>query len=497
VAGTAPTRDHGLMDEVTIQPVDLERLAALLPGDRVVRLARAVERARAAFGDRVVWHVNATAQGGGVAEMLQTLLAYAQGAGIESRWRVLDGDPRFFEITKRLHNVLHGDPGDGGPLGPEERAHYDEVLRGNLADLARDVSPGDIVLLHDPQTAGLAEGLRALGARVVWRCHVGRDRPDEVTRSGWEFLRPYVAHAEGLVFSRREYAPAWVDDELLSVIPPSIDPLAVKNMVLTPAQVPAILARAGLVTDGGREGAVDYVRRDGTPGSVRSHRQSGILLPDTDPPPPDVPLVVQVSRWDRLKDMAGVMEGFVRAVDVDGLFGAHLVLAGPDASGVTDDPEGAEVLAECREEWRHLPAAVRDRVHVACIPMDDVDENAIIVNALQRHATVVVQKSLVEGFGLTVTEAMWKGRPVVASRLGGIQDQITDGRDGLLVGDPYDIEEFAALLRRPLADAALADRLGAAAHARVLEEYVGDRHLEQYVDLFSALVGAGSPPPRS
>jgi trehalose synthase len=261
------------MDEVTIQPVDLERLAALLPGDRVVRLARAVERARAAFGDRVVWHVNATAQGGGVAEMLQTLLAYAQGAGIESRWRVLDGDPRFFEITKRLHNVLHGDPGDGGPLGPEERAHYDEVLRGNLADLARDVSPGDIVLLHDPQTAGLAEGLRALGARVVWRCHVGRDRPDEVTRSGWEFLRPYVAHAEGLVFSRREYAPAWVDDELLSVIPPSIDPLAVKNMVLTPAQVPAILARAGLVTDGGREGAVDYVRRDGTPGSVRSHRQ--------------------------------------------------------------------------------------------------------------------------------------------------------------------------------------------------------------------------------
>ncbi|WP_167305825.1 glycosyltransferase [Nocardioides euryhalodurans] len=481
------------MEAVRVQPVDLERLAGLLPADRVVRLEAAVEQARAAFGDRVVWHVNATARGGGVAEMLQTLLAYAQGAGIESRWRVLAGDPEFFAVTKRLHNVLHGEPGDGGPLGPAERDHYEQVLRANLADLAGQVSPGDIVLLHDPQTAGLAAGLRALGARVVWRCHVGRDLADDVTRLGWDFLRPYVSHAEAVVFSRREYAPDWVDDDTLWVIPPSIDPLAVKNMALAPELVVGILARVGLVTDGGRESAVDFLRRDGSPGTVRSHRRSGGLLQDTGPPPPDVPLVVQVSRWDRLKDMAGVMEGFVRAVEDDDLLGAHLVLAGPEVSGVADDPEGAQVLSDCREEWRHLGAAVRGRVHLACIPMDDVDENAIIVNALQRYAAVVVQKSLVEGFGLTVTEALWKGRPVVASRLGGIQDQIVDGRDGLLVDDPYDIEEFAAALRRPLADAALAARLGAAAHARVLEEYVGDRHLEQYVDLFSALVRGTDP----
>ena len=208
----------------------------------------------------------------------------------------------------------------------------------------------------------------------------------------------------------------------------------------------------------------------------------------SDPPPVGVPLVVQVSRWDRLKDMAGVMEGFARAIARDDLGGAHLVLAGPEVSGVADDPEGAAVLAECRKEWHDLPAPVRRRVHLAAIPMDDADENAIIVNALQRHATVVVQKSLVEGFGLTVTEAMWKGRAVVASKVGGIQDQITDGRDGLLVADPHDGEEFARVLRRPMADKALAARLGTAAHARVLEEYVGDRHLEQYVDLFVRLV---------
>ncbi|HEX5860302.1 MAG TPA: glycosyltransferase [Nocardioides sp.] len=476
------------MEEVSVRPVDLDRLSSILPTDQSDELASAAERARSAFGDRVVWHVNATAHGGGVAEMLQTLLAYAKGAGIDNRWLVLDGDQRFFTITKRLHNMLHGEPGDDGPLDTAERAHYEEVLGANLAQLTRQVSPDDIVVLHDPQTAGLAEGLREAGARVVWRCHVGRDRPNELTEAGWGFLRPYVGHAEGLVFSRREYAPEWVDDERLAVIPPSIDPLAVKNLELSPDQVTAILARTGLVADGDREGKVDFVRRDGEAGTVRSHRGSDRVMLGGSPPPLTVPLVVQVSRWDHLKDMAGVMKGFVQAVDGDDLNGAHLMLAGPEVSGVADDPEGAEVLAECREEWKHLPRAARDRVHLACIPMDDGDENAIIVNALQRHAAVVVQKSLVEGFGLTVTEAMWKGRAVVASKLGGIQDQITDGQDGLLVEDPYDIDAFADALRRPLADDELAERLGAAAHDRVLQEYVGDRHLARYVELFSGLV---------
>jgi trehalose synthase len=266
--------------------------------------------------------------------------------------------------------------------------------------------------------------------------------------------------------------------------------LAVKNMQLSPEVVTTVLARVGLIQDSGRTGPVGFSRRDGTPGTVRPHLGSGGLLIGSDPPPLGVPLVVQVSRWDRLKDMPGVMEGFVRALADDDLGGAHLVLAGPEVSGVADDPEGAQVLAECREEWRHLPGAVRGRVHLASIPMDDVDENAIIVNALQRYATVVVQKSLVEGFGLTVTEAMWKGRAVVASKVGGIQDQITDGSDGLLVEDPYDIEEFARVLRGPTVDGTLALRLGAGAHARVLEHYLGDRHLSQYVDLFSRLVGA-------
>lgn len=479
----------GDMEEVTVQPLPLDRLAAILPGDRADRFMAAAERARAAFGDRVIWHVNATARGGGVAEMLQTLLAYGNGAGIENRWQVLEGDPRFFAITKRLHNMLHGEPGDHGPVGADEHGHYEEVLRANLADLLQVVSGRDIVLLHDPQTAGMAGAVRETGASVIWRCHVGSDRSNQQTEAAWEFLRPYLDHALALVFSRPDYAPEWVGDERLVVIPPSIDPFAVKNMPLEPEVVTSVLAGTGLLTDGGRQGPVDFIRRDGSKGTLRPRDgRNGILL-DGAPVPGDVPVVVQVSRWDHLKDMAGVMEGFVAALADDDLTGAHLVLAGPETSGVSDDPEGAKVLGECQEEWRRLPARVRGRVHLAAIPMGDGDENAVIVNALQRHAAVVVQKSLVEGFGLTVTEAMWKGRPVVASRVGGIQDQITDGTDGLLVADPYDIEEFGGVLRRVLTNAELAARLGAAAHARVLREFLGDRHLEQYVDLFSRLAG--------
>jgi trehalose synthase len=166
----------------------------------------------------------------------------------------------------------------------------------------------------------------------------------------------------------------------------------------------------------------------------------------------------------------------------------HLMLAGPEVAGVSDDPEGAAVLAECREAWRRLGPAERRRVHLVCLPMDDVDENAHLVNALQRRASVVVQKSLVEGFGLTVTEAMWKGRPVVASAVGGITDQITDMVDGVLLPDPTDLQDLGDALKTLLADPEQCAALGAAARLTVHERFLGDPHLEAYVDLLRWLV---------
>ncbi|MGB7819927.1 MAG: hypothetical protein WBL35_14495, partial [Ornithinibacter sp.] len=185
------------MREVRIDPVSLNRLARLLDAERAGRLNSNVALARRILDGRVVWNVNATASGGGVAEMLTTLLAYSRGAGVDTRWVVLDGNPRFFRITKRLHNFLHGSPGDGGSLGDAERAEYESVLAGNLDAMRSLVRAGDIVLLHDPQAAGMAEGLRAAGAHVVWRCHIGRDTPTELTDVGWDFLKPYVSQADG------------------------------------------------------------------------------------------------------------------------------------------------------------------------------------------------------------------------------------------------------------------------------------------------------------
>jgi trehalose synthase len=316
---------------------------------------------------------------------------------------------------------------------------------------------------------------------------VGHDRPSELSDTAWRFLRDDLVAAEALIFSRIEYAPAWVDPARLFVISPSVDPLSAKNRALSAATVTAVLATTGLVVGADPAGAT-FVRADGTVGTIRSPRRPLVL--DGPPPPHDAPLVVQVSRWDRLKDMPGVMSAFALLLERPGTDLMHLMLAGPATTGVGDDPEGAGVLDECRTAWRALPPTVRERTHLVEIPVDDVDENAIVVNALQRHAFAVVQKSLEEGFGLTVTEAMWKGRAVVASRVGGIQDQIVHGRDGLLLDDPRDLGSCAAALARLVDEPGLAERLGASARTRVLDDFLIDRHLEAYVELLSRLAAA-------
>ena len=475
------------MREVAVDPMDLDRLASVLDDARAERLHATAALAREALQGRIVWNVNATATGGGVAEMLQTILAYGRGAGVDTRWLVLDGDPEFFATTKRLHNFLHGSPGDGGELGEKEHQHYADVLEDNLASVVDVIRPGDIVLLHDPQTAGLVDGLRALRALVAWRCHIGRDEGNDLHDEGWEFLRRYVERADAFVFSRRRYAPAWMPDDLLWVVPPSLDPYSGKNVDLSLPDVLTTLRVAGLVDTPPDGGSLEFVRRSGKSGAVRA-RDS--LVIDAPPVPREARLVLQVSRWDRLKDMSGVMTGFTDHLD-DLPADVHLMLAGPDVLGVTDDPEGAEVLAECRAQRDALPAEARRRVHLTALPMDDNDENAHLVNALQRYATVVVQKSLVEGFGLTVMEPMWKSRPVVASAIGGILDQIDDGVSGLLLPDPADTDALAAAVARVVHDEELATRLGTEAHARVQDRFLGDRHLIQYADLFAAMI-AGS-----
>lgn len=461
----------------TRSPLDLTGIVA---PDRLSRLLDVVAPGmRERLDGAGLVQVNSTATGGGVAEMLQVLLPLARGAGIDARWLVLDGEPEFYAITKRLHHRLHGSAGDGGPLGAAEHAVMERVAAANAGPLLDAATSGVPLVLHDPQPAPLAAALVGAGVPVVWRCHVGVDFRNEHTEQAWEFLRPYLeATASRFVFTREQYAPDWVPRERLDVIKPSIDPLAAKNRVLDPQVIAGALMRAGLITGSASE--VTFERADGSVGSVVHAAE---ITREGPAPDPQTPLVVQVSRWDPLKDMAGVMTGFVeRALDTTD---AHLVLAGPSVAAVTDDPEGALVLREVTAAWHDLPVEARRRVSLVCLPMDDVEENAILVNALQRHAAVVAQKSHAEGFGLTVTEALYKGRPVVASAVGGIVDQITDDVDGLLVRDSHDLVAFGDLLVRVLEDANLATRLGSAAHARAVDAFLPDTSLTAWAGVLT------------
>jgi trehalose synthase len=482
LGGVPAPGKSGVVRDVPVRTLDPARLEPIIGADRAAELLeRDAPRARELFGDRRLINVNSTAEGGGVAEMLHVIAGYTLGVGLDSRWSVIDASAEFFALTKRLHNNLYGGPGDGGPLGDTERRYYLDALRPEAEAFAAGLRPGDVVVLHDHQVLGLAAAARRAGARVVWRCHVGTDTANEWTERGWAFLRPMVeASAEAVVVSRRRFAPPWADPTRVAVIQPSIDPFAVKNQDLAAGAAAAIVARAGIV--GPAAGVPTFKREDGT--AARVTRACEIVR-EHDPPPADAPLVVQVSRWDPMKDMAGVMEAY--AEGVLGSRGAHLVLAGPAVEGVADDPEAAEVFDDCLKVWQSLPAAARRRVHLVCVPMDDVEENAAIVNALQRHAAVVTQKSLAEGFGLTVTEAMYKRRPVVASDVGGIADQIDDGVEGFLV-DPHDQGAFAARVAALLADPELAARMGDAGRRRAVRSFLADTHLRRWLELCARLL---------
>ncbi len=467
--------------EVATGARDVHRLDALLGPASAARVRKGEATARSEFQGRTVWNVSSTARGGGVAEMLYPLIAYARGIGIDAHWLVIGGDQEFFQITKRIHNRLHGAPGSHGALGPNERTAYERTLTASSTELLRRVRAGDVVILHDPQTAGLIPGLAVAGIPVIWRCHVGVDEPNDHVMEAWRFLQPYVVLADRVVFSRLQYAWDFVLPQKRAIVAPSIDPLSPKNQELSSGTASAILAAAGLQDSDAAVEAV-FERLDGTNGQV-THRAR---IAEDRPLVRDDRYILQVSRWDALKDPLGVIDGFAEHIAPH--TAAHLVYAGPDVEAVTDDPEGREIFNVAREHREALAPDIRGRIHLVQLPMDDLEENAAIVNALQRKAEVVVQKSLVEGFGLTVAEAMWKERPIVASRVGGIEDQIVDGVSGILVDHPDDLAAYGAAVVDLLSHPDTGRRMGAAARTRVAELFLGTHSLLDYLAVIEPLL---------
>jgi trehalose synthase len=468
--------------EVPVTPRSADGFDGVVSSGAFDRYRELASRVTERLTGRTLWHVNSTAEGGGVAELLSSMLGYLASDGIRARWLVVDGDADFFDITKRIHNRLHGSVGDGGGLEGRERLRYEEILGENFAQARSLFEPGDVTFLHDPQTLGLAPALSRMGIQVIWVCHVGVDSPNSIARSAWQFFVDDLRAASAIVFSRKAYKWDGIPDERVAIVPPCIDAFSLKNVSMEAKRRDSILHAAGVI-DGAAGTVPEFARPDGSTGRI-VHRAEMIEDAGT---PVGAPLVVQVSRWDRLKDPEGVVRGFAEATDESG--GVHLILAGPGAASVADDPESVEVLAEVNTARDTLSAADRARIHLANLPTQDHQENAVIVNALQRRADVVVQKSLAEGFGLTVAEAMWKERPVVGSRVGGIQDQIVDGQSGLLV-DPTDLGAFGEALRDLLADSRMAADLGAAAHERVRSRFLSPQYLSGLLGVVDDVIHA-------
>ncbi len=486
-----------------IQIVDVRPGLSLDEYEAQAALTRPVQELRAearhlvaALEGRRVWMVNSTPRGGGVAEMLPKVVSILRELGVPTEWAVLGtGERRFFDLTKRLHNLVHG---VGSPhFDSDDRRLYEAVNRENADDLRDRMGPGDVLVVHDPQPMAMGAMLaRELGLAAVWRCHIGLDGENAATHAAWDFLRPYTAAYDQAVFSAPEYITAFPAHRT-AIIHPAIDPLSDKNRTLSSVRLTGVLDNSGLLRDEQPvltppfDDPVERLGPDGSWAPAAESEEIGLLFR---------PLVLQVSRWDRLKGYLPLLHAFAEIKrHRDELADGHLihrrrldivrlVLAGPDPASVDDDPEGQEVLAELRGAYLALEPAIQRDIALLSLPMSSRRQNALIVNALQRAATVVVQNSLEEGFGLTVAEAMWKRAAVLGSTACGIRQQIRDGVDGCLVDDPTDVEAVARALDGMLARPRERDTWGRNAERRVHDSFLIFTQVANWLRLFARVV---------
>jgi len=372
-----------------------------------------------------VTHVSSTRRGGGVAEILEKLVPLTSELGLDASWEVIEGTPQFYRCTKLFHNALQGQQSH---VQESLIREYERVNAANAERLGAALDAADVVFVHDPQPAALLRHFPRRRGKWIWRCHIDASRPH---RPVWTYLRSHVAAYDASVFSLADFAQMLPCPSYL--IPPSIDPLSAKNAELTGKQIDECCARFG----------IDRAR----------------------------PLVVQVSRFDRFKDPVGVVTAFRLAKSF--VPGLQLVLAG---GGAADDPEGEVVLSDVE-----AAAGGDPDIHVLLLP-DDAND---VINALQRAADVVMQKSLKEGFGLTVAEALWKSKPVIGGDTGGIRLQVVDHHTGFLVSTP---EGAALRLRHLFHDRRRSAEIGRAGREHVHQNFLITRQLREYLTMMLGLV---------
>lgn len=387
-------------------------------GDEII--SKIYQKARKFYGKHIL-HINSTYQGGGVAELLQTLVPLMNDVGIDAGWRILHGNPDFFSITKKFHNSLQGEP-----------LNFTEIKKELYTQANESFSvythiDHDCVIVHDPQPLPLIQYYKK-SQPWIWRCHIDLSHP---VPKLWDFLKNFLLKYDIMIASSKEY----MKDDLpieYRILPPAIDPLSVKNKEITNGIIPKILQKFGV--------------------------------------PTDKPLITQISRFDKWKDPLGVLKVYREVREkVD----CRLILCG---SMAIDDPEGLEIYEQVKNSAKQL---IKEN-NVILITV----ENNLLVNILQRISDVIIQKSIREGFGLTVTEALWKSKPVVASNIGGIPLQIQDGENGFLL-DPQDIKGFAEKIIELLGNPSLAKEIGKRGKNTVREKFLITRLLSDYLDLLN------------
>jgi len=484
------------MQKVTIKQgpkiSDYQAYASLR--DRVDFFLKESEGHLRALQGKRVWMINSTATGGGVAEMLPSQIRLLRELGLEVEWLVLESkNPRFFSLTKKLHNAIHGSGSEA--FGQAERSVYENENRLNLASALQVIRDGDLVVIHDPQPMPLAAMLKAeRELSFIWRCHIGLEEQNEASKAAWDFLAPYFSDYDAFVFSLEAYVPK----ELVGsahIITPAIDPLSHKNRTLQMHKCIGILHQSGILNDRPPilydfyQHRVRRVQPDGSYGPVDQPARLDLIYR---------PSITQISRWDRLKGFQELLSAFVYlkqnaaslipgAVprDIARINICRLVLAGPDPAFIADDPEGQEVLAELTAAYQQAPETVQKDIALLLLPLHNAKENALIVNALQRSSSIIVQNSLQEGFGLTATEAMWKKVPVLVSGAAGLRRQVQPGVNGRINTSATDIPTLARSLAEMLTQPKERDKWSFNGQIRVIDHFTLFSQLQAWLKLWA------------
>jgi len=442
---------------------------------------------------RTIWMINSTAIGGGVAEMLPSQMRILRELGVSIEWLVIEAKKdAFFDLTKRIHNAIHGS--GNGIFTENDRKIYEEVNRNNLPQALELINDGDIVVVHDPQPMPLAAMIKKeKKVSIIWRCHIGLEDDTEITDAVWKFLEPYTNDYDHFVFSLPAYVPKPLKNRV-SIIPPAIDPLSHKNRELQLHKCIGILYQSGVLDD---HKAILYHRYEHLVRKVMPDGSFDVLDAGQNLDLIYRPIVTEISRWDRLKGFKELMEAFIqmkldnrkngdpKSLEYKRIEMTLLVLAGPDPAFVSDDPEGKEVLKELTETYKKVDSSMQNDIAILLLPLDNPKENALIVNALQRTSSIIVQNSIQEGFGLTATEAMWKRKPVLVSNAAGLKLQVVHNNTGQINPDPTDIEGLSKTLAYMLNHPKERDKWGFNGQLRVIQNFTLFSQLLSWLETLS------------